>query len=248
MSPRIIAKHESEIPPLKRLGVIGGMGQWATLDILQKICTLCVESIPQYGNRGYPSMDIRMLNKAPMQLNDDGSYPETVKPSPELLTAAKALGETSDVIILTANTPHIFRKDIEQAAGKPFVSIVEVTVDEILLKGFKRVGLLGIGIMIEKGLFQMPLNEKGIHVVLLPPDLMKRLETEAIDPVQEGEKPVVVARVAEEALAFMRSQNVDGIILGCTELPLVLKNYLEQGDIIDPSYLLAKRVVEVVLG
>ena len=119
MSSRIVVGHESKVPSFQKIGAIGGMGQWATLDILQRIFRASVHyPVPQYGNRGYPPLTIEMLNRAPMQLNADGSYPHVLVPSEDLLEAARRLGKESGFLIVTSNTAHIFQKEIEQAAGK----------------------------------------------------------------------------------------------------------------------------------
>lgn len=248
MTKRIIANHESEVPSMKRVGVIGGLGQWATLDILDRIFKASVNyPVPQYGNRGYPPMDIRMLNKAPMLLNSDGSYPEVLKPSPELLEAAKFVGKNSDFIIISANTPHIFAKEVEEAAGKTLLSIVDVSINEIKKRKYKRVGLTAIGLTLQKELFQEPLKEIGVESVVLPDDLVERLEKEGIYQLQEGGEIKAPVKIAEEALDFFKEQEVDGVVLGCTEIPVLLGELSNGENIINPSQLLAEAVVKKAL-
>src|SRR5664279_378266 len=101
MSARVVVDHESKVPKLKKVGVIGGMGQWATYDILSRIDRESGRRVPQYGNRGYPEKDIRMINKTPMVINPDDPdhyYPEKLEPSIELLEAARFVGENTDFI------------------------------------------------------------------------------------------------------------------------------------------------------
>ena len=164
MAERKVVSHESAVPSLRSVGIVGGMGQWATLDILERLLQASVSfPIPQYGNRGYPKINVTMLNKAPMLLNADGSYPEILTPSPELLAAAQYIGEQSDLLIVTSHTAHLFADKIERAAGKTLVSMVAVTVDEVKRRGIKNVGLLAIGLTVDKKLFQSPLESLGIN-------------------------------------------------------------------------------------
>lgn len=146
---RVIANHESEVPSFKRIGIIGGMGQWATLDIIKNILEASVNyPVAQYGNRGYPAMDVLMVNEAPMILNPDGSYPERLEPSITLLEAAEHVGKNSDFIITTSNTAHIFSEQIEKSSSKTFLSMIDVSVEEAAERGCKKVAIIAIGVTI----------------------------------------------------------------------------------------------------
>lgn len=244
---RITAKHESEVPQMKRIGVIGGFGQWSTLDVLERVLRASVARVPQYGNRGYPPIDIRMVNCAPMILNEDGSLPDVLDPSPELLEAAQYVGMNTDFVILPANTPHLFARQIEEAAGKPLLSIVDVTVDEAVRRGYKLIGVMAIGPTIERRLYQDPLEARGIESIALPKELSDRLDEEGIYQIEEGARPEEVSDIAHVAVQYLREQRVDGIILGCSEIPILLGKTSEDPDILNPSQLLAEAAVERAL-
>lgn len=249
MPERILAKHESEVPALKTVGIIGGMGQWATLDIMRRILKNAVAyPIPQYGNRGYPAMELRMLNRAPMLLNADGSYPDKLEPSEFLLDAARSVGALADFIIVTSNTAHVFAKEIEAAAGKPLLSLIDVAVAEAVRKNFRKVGIMAIGVTIREGLFQKPLAAAGIESIVLPEALGKRLDDEGVYPVQEGAEPSEHSTVAFEAIEFLKSQGAEAVILGCTEIPLLLGEAADAERIINPSELIARAVIERALA
>lgn len=245
---RKVAKHESEVPSMKRIGIIGGLGQWATLDIIERLMRASVLRVPQYGNRGYPPLNLRMLNRAPMLLNDDGSFPDVLKPSPELLEAAKFVGVNADFLIMPSNTPHLFAKEIEAAAGKPLLSMVDVTIEEVERRACKRVGVLAIGVTLKERLYQDPLEAKKVKSVGIPEELSRKLDEEGVWPLQEGAKARNVSAPAHEAVAYLREQKVDGIIIGCTEIPLLLGGVADDSDIINPSQLLAEAAVKKALG
>ena len=246
---REIAAHESEVPQMKRIGIIGGFGQWATLDVIERICRYTADHLPQYGNRGYPPMDVRFMNKAPMLLNSDGSYPGELTPSPEFLEAAKYVGESADFLILPSNTPHFFQTEIEHASGKKLLSMVDVTVEEANRSKCKRVGILAIGLTLEKRLFQDPLEKVGIESVIISNEFSDRLDDEGVYPVQQGVpvSEIGTPNIAHEAVDYLRSQQVDGIILGCSELPLLLGSETDARDILNPSQLLAEAAVKKAL-
>lgn len=242
------ARHESEVPKMRRIGIIGGLSQWATMDFLHRLFQVPIAlEIPQYGNRGYPPVDIRFMNKAPMLLNPDGSYPDVLQPSAELLEAAQFVGKNADLIVVTSNTAHLFSKEIEEASGKLLLSFVDSAVAEVKKRGYKRVGLLAIGVTLKEGLFQQAFQKHNISTIILPPEFEKKLEDEAIYPVQEGEDPQLFGGVVRDAVQFFRDQKTDGIVLGCTELPILLKDDFSEGDIINPSQLVAEAAVKWAL-
>lgn len=193
-------------------------------------------------------MDIRMVNRAPMLLNEDGNYPKKLEPSPELLEAAKFVGKNADFLIIPSNTPHLFTTEVERVAEKPLLSIVEVVVDEIVRRKCRRVGVMAIGLILEKGLYQIPLEERGIKSVTLPKKLSDKLDEEGVYPLQEGAGVDEIGDVTSESIKYLREQKVDGIILGCTEIPILLGEAENDPDIINPSQLLAEASVKKSLG
>ena len=248
MTERVVAQRESEVPRMKRIGVIGGFGQWSTLDIVERIFRESVRRVHQYGNRGYPRTIVDFNNRAPMILNPDGSVPELIEPSPEILESARLIGANSDIVILAANTPHLFKKQIEEAAGKPLLSIVDVTVDEAVRRGCKRVGVMAIGPTLERRLYQDPLEQKGIETVALPKNLSERLDVEGIYQIEEGAQPDEVGDITHVGVDYLRKQGVNGIILGCSEIPILLGDNANDPDIINPSQLLAEAAVKKALS
>ncbi len=244
---RTVVDHESKVPSMKRIGVIGGFGQWATLDILNRILKVSTSTIPQYGNRGYPPFDLRMLNRAPMVLNEDGSYPDVLEPSTELLEAARFVGKNADFLILPSNTPHLFSSEIEKAAGKPLLNMINETVDQVVKKGFKKVGILAIGLTLKKGLYQKPLTTKGVESVVLSKELSDKLDKEGVYPLQEGASVQAIGDIAYKAVTYLRGQKVKGVILGCTEIPILLGEITDDHDIINPSQILAEAAVKRAL-
>ncbi len=239
------AKSEAEVPAMKTIGILGGMGQWATMDIVDRILKYSAKRNPQWGNRGYPPMVIQMINSSNLLLNPDGSVIEPPQPAPELFSMAKFVGANADILIMPSNTPHLFIKEVEKAAGKLLISLVDVAIAEVVRRQAKKVGVLAIGPTVRGKLYQKPLADLGIKSVTLPEELSKKLDDEAIYMVQEGENPQDFSGPPQEAVDYLKTQNVDTVILGCTEIPLLL----EDNDplVINPSQLLAEAAVEAAL-
>lgn len=245
---RIVVSSEKEVPSLKRVGMIGGMGHQATVDILFRIHRVAAARIPQYANRGQPPIDLRAINQAPMWLNEDGSLPIVIVPTRAFLDAARYVAKDSDFIVMASNTPHLFAAEVERAAGRPLLSIVDLAMEEVISREVRRVGVLAAGVTLQRRLYQDSLEALGVEAVTISANLSEKLDNEAIYPVQEGADPYEVGAAANNALIYLRDQGVDAIILGCTELPLLLGHQADDPDVINPSQLLAEAIVEVSLG
>lgn len=243
-----VVDHELKVPKMFRIVVLGGFGQWATLDVLSRMFRYASERVPQYGNRGYPPMKVKMCNFAPMNLNPDGSYPDELTPNPALLDAARELGLVCDFLIIPSNTVHLFQEDIEAAAGKPVLSIVDLAAAEVERRGCKRAGVTAIDITLQKGLFHKRLQALGVETIGLPKELSYRLDEDGIYKIQQGARAEELEGVGQEVIEYLRNQGAEAIILGCTEIPFLLDYDVNAPDIINPSQILAEAAIKKVLN
>lgn len=234
---------QQETPHMKTIGIIGGLGPQATLDILDRMHKVCSGGlVPHAVNSGYPPMYVGFCRDAPMMLGPDGSAIEPLQPSHALLKVAKDMGAVAEFLIIASNTPHLFQKEIEEVSGRRVLSIVDATIAEIQRRGCKKVGVLAVGDALKQGLYQRPLDGLGIAWITIPDSLSGDLD-KTIFALMEGGDAATLRKPAQEVVAYLRAQHVDGIILGCTEVPLLLDKESEEPDIINPSQLLAEAAV-----
>lgn len=227
---------------LKTIGVIGGLGPQATIDFESQIHLASQKLIPQFENQGYPPMLTYFIRHQPMMLNEDGTIPEILKPHPHLLDVAKMLARNVDFLVIPSNTPHIFIDEIEQATGKKVLNMISVTIAEVKKRDPKRVGILAIGHTFRSGLYQKPLEEMGIQYEGVSDEILERLN-KAIFAVMEGRNNKDDTASAMKAVSYLRQKNSDVIILGCSELPLLLNNETTAPDLINPTQLLAEAAI-----
>lgn len=231
---------------MKTIGVIGGMGPQATVDFEQKIHEVSNKLIPQKINQGYPPMVIFYHRSDPRITTDSKLHTEKLEPNPQLLEVAKKLGTHADFIVIPSNTPHFFKKQIEEASGIPLLSIVDVTLDEIISKKLKSVGVLAIGDTLNHGLYQKPLVENGITPIVTPKELIKKLD-DSVWQVMEGASPEKVQAPVHDAISYFEEKNVDAIILGCSEIAIMITDILPKKNLINPVQILAERAVRYAL-
>lgn len=226
---------------LKTIGVLGGLGPQATMDLEVLLHQASQRLIPQGGNSGYPPMIVYYHRRPPMLLDETGAAPLLpLQPDPRLIEAAKRIGGMADFLIISANGPHVFAEQIQQASGCEILSMIELTLAEVQRRGWRNVGVLALG---EPRVYSVPLDELGISHESIGGDLRSRLD-QSILGLMAGQEDDASRATALEAVETLRERHVDGTILGCTEIPLLLGEHAEASDLINPARLLAEAAVK----
>jgi aspartate racemase len=231
---------------VKTIGVLGGFGPQATMDFEARVHRVAQRLIPQKFNRGYPPIIVWYCRHPSGLADDNGQLRSQRRPDERLLEAAKRLGAVADFLVIPSNGVHLFHTEIEQASGRRLLSMIEATLSEVRRRGWTRVGVLGLG---EPIVYTRPLQKLGIACEILDPSARGSLDC-AIFRTMEGrgdeEQFTATARVS---VAMLRGKNVDGIILGCTELPVLLGHAADnEDDFINPAQMLAERAVRAALS
>lgn len=206
---------------MKKIGLVGGTGPESTL-MYYKILNSEIDRITE--GRAMPDIAIESVNFTRAWNNvTEGRYDLLADYLEEKLESLDKGG--AEVISLTAVTMHVVYDDLAARFNKPIVSIPKVVADEILAKGIKRIGLLGTIFTMEKDYMKKDLIESGIEV-FVPNEAERQLVAKRI--FEELEKGIVKESTLKELTDIItRMKNgdgIEGVILGCTELPLILNS------------------------
>jgi aspartate racemase len=229
---------------LKTIGVLGGLGPQATMDLETRVHKAAQRLIPQHENSGYPPMVVYYHRHPPILLNEDSSPRFPIQPDSRLLDAARRLGAWVDFLVIASNGAHLIQEQIEQAAGRSVLSMISVTLDEVHRRGWRNVAVVGFG---DPFVYTKPLVSMKIAFETLDNDSRGLLD-EQIMKVMEGRDTAQSADIARDAIGRLRGRRVDGIILGCTEIPLLLRPSATEPDLIDPVELLAEAAVKLAMA
>jgi aspartate racemase len=167
----------------------------------------------------------------------------------KMVEAAKILEKGgADLVVICTNTMHLMAKEVQQAIDVPLIHIVDCVVSEIKDKNLSKVGLLGTRFTMEQPFYKELLNEQGIDVII--PDEEER---SIVHDVIFGELcQGVVEQGSKEAYLGIINKLVDrgaeGIILGCTEIPLLIQQNDTSIPLFDTTYLHAIKVAEKALS
>jgi len=211
------------------------------MDLEQRIHSLSQRLIPAAQNGGYPPMIVYYHRHAPVLLDHYAQPVIPFQPDPRMLEAAKMLGALSDFIIIPSNGVHMFQQEIERASGKSVLSMVDLVVEEVKKKQWRKVGVLGFKTAM---VYANKLKAIGIQYETIDATLQLKMD-KSIERVMEGRDDHGDRMVMREVVAALRSKNVDGIIPGCTELPFLLREEINSKGMVNPIALLADAAVRV---
>ena len=238
-----IARLEGE--EMKSLGIIGGTSWESTLEYYRLI------------NEGVRDA-LGGLHSARIVLAsvDFQGYADDMASGRWENVEAGLLGETDrlvaagiDAILIASNTLHAYAESVSGRAALPFLHIADATGSAIEKTGARRVALLGTRYAMEKGFYQERLK-KRFGVEALIPEEADRLEINRIifDELCVGVFLESSKRRLLEIIRRMEGDGIEAVILGCTELPLLVKKSDLDLPLLDTLGLHAAQAVEFLLA
>lgn len=229
---------------MKTIGVFGGLGPQATMDFEARVHRASQKLIPQKGLSGYPPMVVYFYRDPPILVDEQQVPILPLRPDPRMFEAVGKLRGMADFFVIPSNTPHLFREELEVAAGCPLLSIIETTLAEVERRGLKRVGVVGYG---DPKVYTEPMKARGVASETLASkeelDLRAKIDA-AIRALMEGRMNPEVPALVRKAIDLVRARDVEATILACSELPLLLGSHADEAtDLINPTQLLAEAAV-----
>lgn len=152
--------------------------------------------------------------------------------------------QETTLIVMACNTAHIIHSDLKKIAKCPFPSIIDLVVSNINLNDINRVGILASPTTLKTKLYENKLFEAGITPIV-PNIKFQQILEEIIRKVLNGQLlDSDIKKFSKETKSFIKKNNIDGIVLGCTELPLAFpKSEFNDIKIFDSLDILADAVV-----
>ncbi|KKN33649.1 hypothetical protein LCGC14_0801420 [marine sediment metagenome] len=226
---------------MKRIGILGGMSYESTIRYYDLILQGYYK---KYNDHNYPEVVIFSLNfqkVIDLELGEDKE--EYVN---YLMTGIKSLENSgASFIIMAANSPHAVYDDLCQLTAIPLLSIVKATLENALDKNMKNLLLLGIKFTMQSTFYQDYSRKLGIRIIT--PSLKEQNE---IDKIIFDE--LVIGSFNQESkdkiIQIINNYKVDGVILGCTELPLILNKKDTTIKLLDTIELHVKAVLDYYIS
>ena len=211
---------------MKTLGIIGGLGPESTLDYYQRIIALFRE---RTGNRDYPefvivSVDLRKGLDF-MDANDlSGMANYLLEGIDKLARSGAGFG------IISANTPHIVFDEVAPKSPIPLISIVEATCAAAKAQNLKRLALFGTRYTMRATFYPKVFAREGIDLVVPNADDQDYIHDKYMNELVPG-KFLADTRAGLLAIVdrMKTTDDIGGVILAGTELPLILRDPTHNG-------------------
>ena len=223
----------------KRIGIVGGIGPESTIDYYR----LLLARFRDHGSAAAPSILINSIDVT--RLLALANSDDRAGLTEYLLDAVGALARAgAELALFAANTPHLVFDEVQRRAPIELVSIVEATCEAARTMGLKRVGLLGTRVTMQGRFYPDLFATRGITVVV-PEDAEQACVHEKY--VEELVAGRFLAETRAEFLALidrMRGRDgIQGVILGGTELPLLLRESSHALPLLDTTRIHVDAVV-----
>jgi len=229
---------------MKTIGIIGGIAPESTIEYYRKI----IAAYQQLNTTGdYPQIIINSINMLKMlDLIAAGSMTAVTR---YLADEVKKLANAgADFAIMASNTPHIVFDEVQQLSTLQLISIVEATCELITASGLKQVALFGTKFTMQGGFYDDVLSIKGIEVI--KPDLEdqnyihEKYMSELVNGIFLDETRKALLDIIDR---LKQHNHIDGLILGGTELPLILdKDSITDIPIFDTTEIHVESVVKLL--
>lgn len=224
---------------MKSVGVIGGLGPETTAEFY-------INVIRKSTGKVRPRL---LIHNVPMPLDLEEDIVKNSKNEegmlPLLLNGLKILQDKVDFIVIPCNTAHIFIENVRKESRIPVMSIIEEVVDKAKSLKLKRLGILATTKTIESKMFDSKLIPSGM-IPIIPNETDQRRVSEIIHMLLQG---VSTDKMKNDLLTIvngLHEKDVDAIILGCTDLQLLLKQKDSPVKLLDTMEVLAESTVEMI--
>ncbi len=229
---------------MKKLGLVGGMGPESTIPYYHDIVYGVNEKL---GGEVFPELAIESVNIFKMlsyfkQEDYDGLTEYLMDAVNHLIQGG------ADLVALSANTPHIVFDRLQELSAVPLVSIIEATKDDAVRLKYQRIGLLGTIFTMKGDFFRKPFEESGIEIITPTDEEMAYLNQKIISELELGIVKEDTLRDFQKVIRRMQEENgIEAIILGCTELPLLLSDETSPVPCLDTMKIHIQTLVEKIL-
>jgi aspartate racemase len=228
---------------VKKIGILGGMAPASTVEYYRIITTLCRQRGMGYC---YPVIIVYSLNfQEFISLVESGDLPRVTDLICEAINSLSNAG--ADFAIMASNTPHVVFNEVADRSTIPLLSIVEETGKVAMNSGFTRVGLFGTKFTMQADFYSNVLSTKyGISVVTPPKAdqdyIHHKIMTELVNGCILDETRHELSRIAR---MMADKEGIEALILGCTELPLILSEEVVGIPILDTTRIHAEAALNL---
>jgi aspartate racemase len=227
---------------IKHIGIVGCSAEGAAL--CYKI--ICMEGASLMGPHAHPqiSMHTHSLSKYVSCLEQ-----EDITGIGELMlsSAAKLAAAGADFLICPDNTIHQAMGDVIERSSLPWLHIAEIAAAEAAAKNFEQVALIGTHWLVESDVYPVALGKLGVGYIIPDATDRQRIGRIIMDELVYGKFRQDSTAYLQQVIGRLKNEGCDAVIMGCTEIPLILNDSNSPLPTLDSTRLLARAALAYAL-
>ncbi|MBS7232567.1 aspartate/glutamate racemase family protein [Flavobacterium psychroterrae] len=229
---------------MKTIGLIGGMS-WESSSLYYQIINRTIQEKLGGVHSGKSLLYSVDFNEIAL-LQKEGNWE---KLGYLMIEAAQKLEKGgADFIILCTNTMHKVSDEIEKNVSIPLIHIVDAVAEKIVEKSIKKIGLLGTSFTMEQDFFKVRLLDKYKIETIIPNEKQRaNIHRIIYEELVKGIINVDSRNIFLEIITDLIHKGAEGIILGCTEIELLITNEHTNAELFNTTEIHAKKAVEFSL-
>lgn len=229
---------------MRKLGLIGGMSWVSTAMYYEQINKGVSRKLGGLSSAPLVIESLDFAVVARMQANEQ--WPQLAK---LLTSSAKRLERAgADGLILASNTMHKVYDEIADAVGVPILHIGDVTAAKLVKDGVRRAGLIGTRFTMSEAFYRDRIEAHGITVATPDPGMMKEIDRIIYEELGRGIISRVSQRTLKTCLTIMGQARNQAVILGCTELVMLVDPVANVIPVYDTTALHSQAAVEWIFA
>ncbi len=202
----------------KRIGILGGMSPESTVEYYQYITRNYTR---RFGDYGYPEIIIYSVSFQPyVDWPNQERWDRVAQGLSQAAQSLQAAG--ADFILIATNTMHLVLDQVQASIHIPILSLLDVVAEAILAREIQTVGLLGTRFTMDKPLYREGLARRGITVLVPEADDREVVNRVIYDELVAGKIRAESRAAYVGIIQKLAGRGAQGIILGCTEIPLLV--------------------------
>ncbi len=165
-----------------------------------------------------------------------------------LASANKLARIGANFLICPDNTIHNALPLVRDRSPLPWLHIAEVVADQAASRGFQRLGITGTRWLVESNVYPEALAARGIEAVRPPAQERSEMQRVIMDELVHGTLKPEAVKFFQQVIGRMRAQDCDAVVLGCTEIPLIINDGNSPLPTLDSTRLLARAALQRACG
>lgn len=209
--------------------------------------TICEEGGGLMGEHDHPEVSMHTHSLAEyMRFIDSDDWRGVAE---LMLSSADKLAKAgADLLICPDNTIHQAMPYVAARSPRPWLHIAEVVADEAVRRGFRKLGITGTRYLVASDVYPDKLAARGLEFVRPSPEERAEINRIIFEELVHGTfKPQGIA-CFQEIISRLKRQGCDAVVLGCTEIPLIMNDANSPLPTLDSTRLLARAALQVAIA